>query len=342
MKITKLLLLFTIISMLSCNKAKDKTENTEVIAVKTYLLHRAQSNDSIIATGLITTENETKLAFKVGGVIDRIFVKEGQSFNKGQLLATLKLTEIEALVAQAKLGYEKSKRDYNRVYSLHKDSVATLEQLQNAKTSLEIAAKTLEQANFNKKYAFIYAATSGFVTKKIANEGEVIQGGYPVLASNENNNQKNWVVKIGVSDSDWTTIHENNTCKIEANGHSYLGMVTQKSKAVDRNSGTFQIEIKIKNATTDLAVGMFAKVVIAIADHRKTNAIPYDAVIEANGKNAFVFVPVTDTTVKKIPIKIDRFNDKEVIVASGLENVSRVVIGNSPFLNEKSKIKIVK
>lgn len=342
MKINKILILFTIISVMSCNKAKDKAENTEVIPVKTFALKSTNNSSSIISTGLIATENETKLAFKVGGVIDRIYVKEGQSFSKGQLLATLKLTEIEAQVTQAKLGYEKSRRDYNRVYSLHKDSVATLEQLQNTKTLLEIAEKSFEQAKFNKKYAYIYAASSGFVTEKIANEGEIIQGGSPVLTINENNNQKNWIVKIGVSDSDWVTINENDSCKIEVNGKSYSGIVFQKSKAVDSNSGTFQIEIKIQNASKDLAVGMFAKVAINVAGNKNSNAIPYDAVIEANGKNAFVFIPTSNTTVKKIPIVIESFNDKEVIVANGLENASSVVIGNSPFLNEKSKIKIIK
>lgn len=335
-------MLVTILCVMSCNKSKDKTDDIEVIPVKTYTLKNINSSTNIISTGLITTENESKLAFKVGGIIDRIFVKEGQSFNKGQLLATLKLTEIDAQVTQAELAYEKSKRDYNRVYSLHKDSVATLEQLQNTKTLLEITEKALEQANFNKKYAHIYATSSGFVTKKIANEGEIIQGGFPVLAINENSNQKNWIVKIGVSDSDWININENDFCKIEANGGSYSGKVSQKSKALDSNSGTFQIEIKIQNADENLAVGMFAKVIINVATNKNSKAIPYDAVIEANGKKAYVFIPASDTTVKKIPIVIESFNDKEVIVSKGLENTSSIITGNSPFLNEKSKIKIIK
>lgn len=341
MKIYNLFFLIAILSLFSCNKTNIKAENTEVVPVKTFQLKNTNSNESIVATGMISTENENKLAFKVGGVIEKILVKEGQSFNKGQLLATLKLTEIDAQVTQAKLGYEKSKRDYQRVHNLYKDSVATLEQLQNSKTLLEIAEKTLEQANFNKKYAYIYAYSSGFVTKKMANEGEIIQGGFPVLAINENTNQKNWVIKIGVSDSDWTTINENDSCTIEVNGNIFSGIVTQKSKALDSNSGTFQIEIKIINATKDFAVGMFGKVTINVDQTKNTTVIPYDALIEANGRNAYVFIPTSDTTVQKIPIEVDSFNDKEVMVLKGLENVSKVIIGNSPFLNEKSKIKIV-
>jgi len=36
-------------------------------------------------------------------------VNEGQSFKKGQLLATLKITEIDAQFSQAQMGYEKQK-----------------------------------------------------------------------------------------------------------------------------------------------------------------------------------------------------------------------------------------
>jgi multidrug efflux pump subunit AcrA (membrane-fusion protein) len=118
--------------------------------------------------------------------------------------------------------------------------------------------------------------------------------------------------------------------------------VSQKSKAVDSNSGTFQIEIKIKNASNDLAVGMFAKVLINIDKTQNIKTIPYEAVIEANGKKAFVFVPTSNSTVKKIPIIIESFNDNAVIVADGLGYNANVIIGNSPFLNEKSKIKIIK
>ena len=343
MKTIKIILLLVTITLAGCSKKpKNEISDTETISVKLYALKKSTNQNSVETSGLITTENEAKLAFKIGGVIDKIYVTEGQSIKAGQLLAILKLTEIEAQVNQAKLGYEKSKRDYNRVNNLYKDSVATLEQLQNTKTGLEIAAKSVEQASFNKKYAFIYATSSGFLTKKLANEGEITPPGNPILIVNENTNQKNWIVKVGVSEQDWLQISNNNSCEIVSNGNNYLGKISQKSQAIDQASGTFQIEIKIQNPDKNLAVGMFAKVVIATSNSQNVNAIPYDAVVEANGKSAFVFVPATNTTVKKIPIEINTFNEKEVIVASGLENFTSIIVGNSPFLNEKSTIKIIK
>ena len=75
-----------------------------------------------------------------------MLVKEGDRVKKGQLLDTLKSTEIAAQVQQVNLALEKAQRDYQRASKLYKDSVATLEQLQNAKTGVDIARQNLQQA----------------------------------------------------------------------------------------------------------------------------------------------------------------------------------------------------
>src|SRR6266487_6996352 len=106
--------LFTVVMFFSsCGKSHSKKESKlfegDAIPVKLAFIKRTDHENSIEATGLLTTENEAKYSFKIGGVIDRITVNEGQFFKKGELLATLKVTEIEAQLAQASLGYEKSK-----------------------------------------------------------------------------------------------------------------------------------------------------------------------------------------------------------------------------------------
>ncbi|MFX4370069.1 hypothetical protein ABTA37_20270, partial [Acinetobacter baumannii] len=77
------------------------------------------------------------------------------------LIATLNLTEINAQVQQAEIAYEKALRDYKRVTNLYKDSVANLEQMQNAKTALDVAQQQVTAANFNKNYSEIKALTDG-------------------------------------------------------------------------------------------------------------------------------------------------------------------------------------
>ena len=107
-----------LIAATACKKPEKEAENkliaSDVVPVRVAALETATLSGDIVATGLLTTENDARLAFKIGGVIDRIYVTEGQTVKQGQLLATLKTGEINAQIEQTRLGLEKAKRDFNR------------------------------------------------------------------------------------------------------------------------------------------------------------------------------------------------------------------------------------
>ena len=348
-QINSISVLVIIILLLSgCGHKEDKktTElnSKEAIPVKIASVNSLNQEKNILATGLITTENEARYSFKIGGVIDKIFVEEGQHFKKGQLLAKLKITEINSQLQQAQFGYDKAKRDYTRANNLYKDSVATLEQLQNAKTAMDYAQKTVNVVAFNQEYATIYASSDGFVSKKLANQGEVVNAGMPILAINETNKNNDWVLKLGVTDADWALIQINQSAKVQIDAFPnqvFNAKVIRKSQATDQTNGSFQIELKLELLGAKLAVGMFAKAEIKTKSTTNLPVIPYDALIEADGNNAFVFIP-SNNGVKRVPIIIESFNNKHVTVKSGLENIESIIVSNSAFLNENSNIKIIK
>jgi RND family efflux transporter MFP subunit len=350
-RVTVYKFIFSIATLLflSCGK-KGKNDKSgifaeETIPVKIIQVEQFAASSSITATGLLSTANEARYSFKIGGIIEKITVEEGQFFKKGQLLATLKITEIDAQLQQANLGYEKAKRDYTRAGNLYKDSVATLEQLQNTKTGLDIAQKTIDAVVFNKKYAFIYAGADGFVTKKIANEGEIVNGGMPVLAINETSGASDWVLKLGVTDKEWAAIETGMQTSVVLDAFPdkiITATVFRKSQAADQSSGSFQVEVKLLLSGIKPAIGMFGKATINLGNTALLPTIPYDALLEADGNNAFVFVPVENNKVKRVPVVLESFNNKEVVIKSGLENVTAIVASNSAFLNEKSIISIIK
>ena len=333
------------ISIGACNGQKIEKEalGSETIAVKTYLLQQSEKVILVSTSGLITTENEARYAFKIGGVIDQIVVQEGQSFTRGSLLASLRIDEIESGFMQAKLGMEKAARDLGRITNLYKDSVATLEQLQNTQTAYDIAKMQLDAVAFNKEFASIYAVSDGFVTKKLANVGEIILEGTPVLAINDTDADA-WVLKAGLSDRDWTLVALGDSVTVNFDAFPFLevnGIVIRKSQAADQSSGSFQVEIKLDMGTLQPAIGMFGKAVIFTRAVQKYHTIPYDALVEADGKKAFVFVPVGGNTVRRKAIEIASFDDEMVQVKAGLEDIREIVQTNSAFLNERSTISII-
>src|SRR5687767_2317893 len=308
-KIQLLPLAAAILFLYSCKhdeKAKIAFEVADIIPVKTSAVSALALPKKINATGLVSTENEAKYSFKIGGVISRVFVEEGHFFRKGQLLATLNSTEISAGVSQSSLNVEKAQRDYERAVNLYKDSVFTLEQLQNTKTALDIAQKAKEAVAFNEHYSKIYAASDGFVSQKIANEGEVIGPGMPVLAINETQQNNNYLLKVGVTDREWAIINPGQTATVTLDGYADKkidAFVFRKSQAADQTLGSFQIELKLKLDDINPAVGMFGKAEISTNQEENVKVIPYAALVEADGDKAFVFTPDGDNKVKKIPVR---------------------------------------
>ena len=326
-------------------KAKKSLGEADVIPVKVSAVSALGLPQKISATGLVSTENEANYSFKIGGVIRSILVDEGQFFKKGQLLATLNTTEIAAGLAQANLGVDKAARDYARAVSLYRDSVFTLEQLQNTKTALDVAKKTSEATAFNLRYAQIYAASDGFVSRKIASEGEVIGAGMPVLAINETQQNNNYILKVGVTDREWATINPGQTATVTLDGYAdkkFDASVFRKSQAADPTLGSFQVELKLKLNDIKPAVGMFGKAEIATNQDENVKVIPYGSLVEADGDKAFVFTPDGANKVRKIPITISRFDNQQIYLKDGLDGVKEIVISNSAYLNEKSIIKIIR
>ncbi|WPV01974.1 efflux RND transporter periplasmic adaptor subunit [Mucilaginibacter sp. cycad4] len=326
-------------------KAKNPMGEPDIIPVKVATIAALEIPGQISATGLVNTEDEAKYAFKIGGVISRIFVEEGQFFKKGQLLATLNSTEISAGLAQSSLGVEKAQRDYARAVNLYKDSVFTLEQLQNTKTALDVAAKSREATAFNERYSKIYAATDGFVSKKIANEGEVIAPGMPVLLINSTQQHNSYTLKVGVTDREWAVIRPGQKAKVALDGfegQQFDAVVFRKSQAADSQLGSFQVELKINLNGKRPAVGMFGKAEITTSQGENVMAIPYGSLVEADGNKGFVFTTIGPDRVKKVPVTIARFDNQEVYLKNKPDGVDQIVISNSAYLNEESIIKIIK
>lgn len=342
-----IIFLFVLPLFYACKEEKKENnpfETADVIPIKTAEVQSLALTSNISASGLVTTENQANYGFKIGGVVSRIYVEEGQFFKKGQLLASLDDTEISAGLNQADLNVKKYERDYSRANNLYKDSVYTLEQLQNTKTGLDIAKKQKEAVAFNSRYAKIYATADGFVANKIANEGEVVGPGSPILAINETSKNNNYLLKVGLTDKEWASTKIGQKAIVTLDGfpdEKFEATIFRKSQAADVALGSFQIELKLDMKNSKPAVGMFGKAEIQTDKDEEFMAIPYNSLIEADGNKAFVFV-VENNKVKRQPITINKFDNDMVFVKDGLQKTDQLVISNSAYLNEQSTIKIIK
>lgn len=341
MKLRYVIFLFIIPLLLcSCNEQPVKKEN--VVRVKLHKVKAKEFQFPIRTTGTLSTGNEFKLSFKTGGIINQIYVEEGQEVKARSIMATLELSEIEANVSQAKAAVAKAERDYERTENLYEDNVATKEQLQNAETALEVAQSQLKIATFNLRHSKIIAPSSGTILNVLKEENELVSPGYPVIVFGSTN--QSWVLKTNVTDKDLISVSLGDSAIIRFDAYPdehFSGRLTTISKGADPYTNTYRIEISLEPSSKNLASGFIGNADIFPAASAIYPFIPYDALLEGNELSGTVMKLNNDSSYEKRNIKIKQLLDKGIVIAEGLQSQDVIITEGQHYLDEDSKIRVI-
>jgi multidrug efflux system membrane fusion protein len=299
-------------------------------------------SDTVRAQGLLTPKDEARLSFKVGGIVESIRVEEGARVVAGQLLAVLKQAEIGAALEQARQSAAKADRDLARGKALYADGVATEERLQDLTTASRVASAALASVEFNASHARIVAPANGVVLRKLAEANELVQGGQPVLAVGGDG--RGWIVRVGLADRDAVRVRVGNHAELKFDAwpaRAFQGRVSNVASAADPATGTFTVEVQVEPAGAPFVQGLVAKVSLSPPDAAQTPVVPVQALVEANGSEASVFVlDAGRTAVRRTTIRIGRMASGEVEVQGGLAPGTLVVIDGAAFLENGDSVRI--
>ncbi len=336
-------LLFPTLLLFAACSAKDPTRDPVTNAAIPVSVSRVKPEPHVVQVhvpGLFSTDDETVLSFLSAGIVRSVLVKEGQAVKAGQLLATLEPTYIDAQVEQAQLAFDKAERDLQRAEALHRDSVISLETLQNARTGLGVAKEQLTAARYGRRHAEIRANGDGLVLRKFVNEGQLVGAGSPVLMVNGAGKGR-WLLKVGVSDKDCAQVNVGDSAMVRADAfpeRTMRAVVSNKSAGADQRSGAFQVELRITDPVAQLASGLYGKATTHTHGRTDAVAIPYEALRDGDASQGYVFI-AAEGTAHKLPVSVLGITNTHVLV-SGLDSSQELIVKGGPFLMEGSPIQI--
>ena len=337
-----------LLSLASCKQEYAQNAQPTKTTAKRVAVQELVSDSkpiALIASGVLASESEMNLSFKVGGIVQSVLVREGQSVQRGQLLARLDLAEINAQVSQARNALKKAERDLQRAENLYRDTVATLEQKQNAETAYEVAQANLEIAEFNQRYATVVAPVTGKILKKMVEPSELVSPGQPLFVLGSSGRQGAQVIKIGLADQDIVQVALGDSANIGFDAfpqRTYPGRVTEVAEAANPATGTFEVELTLdEQFYPELKNGFVGKVSLFPSLTLGHIRIPMAALVEGDKKAATVFVSTDRKTVKrqKLPITSihsDYFTVNETVV----QPTTWVVLDGNAYLNDLDTITI--
>jgi multidrug efflux system membrane fusion protein len=343
MKTSHLVIAFSILLSSGCRNTTVKTVTPEIPAVRTAKVISATISIPIHSSGVLVSDEEMKLSFKTGGIVSKIPVKEGDRVKKGDTLATLNLSEIKGQESLARNGYEKAVRDYTRAKNLYTDSVATLEQMQNAATAMHLAESNLNIVLFNLTHSTITAPENGIILKQFVRPNELVAPGSPVFYFGTSGGK--WKVKTGLSDRDIVKINKGDSGIVTVDtwpGIKFPGVVSQVGEISDPLTGTYATELTLSSTAYRLATGFIAEVDLFPARKENFNMIPVEALVEADGKEGYVYVLSDSSTVRKLKVEIITIIGSKAAIRGDLERIREVVSEGAPYLKEGDKVKIAK
>jgi RND family efflux transporter MFP subunit len=317
-------------------------EDVATIPVRVTAPVMRRAEPPIVLTGTLGAKEEIPLGFKIGGVVARVAVDEGDRVRSGQLLAALSLTEIDAQVAAAREGRDKARRDLTRAEALHRDSVVTIAQLEDARTGLEVAEAQLRAAEFNQQYAEVRAPADGIVLRRQVESGQLVGPGTPVFVMRVE--RTGLVLRAAASDRDAVRLSAGMRATIRFDafpGDGFNGRVERVGVAANPMTGTYEVEISVDPTQRRLVSGLIGSARVTPLAERPLPTIPTEALLEVDGEWATIYVLDTDSTrVRSRRVRVAWLDGAVAALAGGVDTTTRVVTAGATRLADSTRVRV--
>lgn len=295
----------------------------------------------IRAAGVLVAKDERDLSFKVGGVIAQVLVDPGVRIRRGQILATLDATEVEAGVRQAREALAKAQRDATRAQRLAAADSAPIAAAEDSRTALAVAEAALASAEFNLRHTVLTAPDDGWVGYRLAEPGEVAGPGRPVL--HVSGTARGMVARVGLSDRDMLAVEPGARVEVRLDVRPdvpLVGRVTEVGRSAARGTGTWQVEVALDpaGAGVPLLSGLTAKVTIP-RRIEVAGSVPLEAVVDGDGDSGAVYV-IEGGRAHRRPVRIAFLAGDRAALASGVEGVSSVVADGATRVSDGAAVRV--
>jgi cobalt-zinc-cadmium efflux system membrane fusion protein len=345
------ILLFFISAFYSSCKNENKTEEVRETFVlsdkmlsttKTETASRQPLKNELNFYGKITADNNKMIEIFpiVGGNVTKVYVELGDYVEKGQILATIRSTEVA--------GFEKELEDAKNDVLIAKNNVKVAQELFDGKLSAErdfLEAKSiLEKAqsqlhriqetykiyNIKGDATFqVRSPLSGFIVQKNINQDMLLR-----------NDKSDNIFDIAQIDDVWAIANVNESdieqVKLGINAEvsvlsypdrKFYGKVDKIFNVIDPETKAMKARVKLNNTEFLLKPEMRATIKLYYNEDREMIAIPSKAVIFDKSKS-FVIIFKDRNNIETRQVEVFRQVGETTFVWSGLKEGEKVISEN--------------
>jgi RND family efflux transporter MFP subunit len=284
-------------------KQQQQAAKDAPVAVKGFKVGRFNYEDSMNVLGTIKGSMELKLSFEIPGVVSSINYKEGERYEEGALLVSMKQDDILLRLKRAQAAFNKAESQAkvveNEVVENEKllkmgaipPSTAEKKKLELDAAKYEAEAQRLEmkanEAMLEKSN--LYAPSSGMLGDVNVEEGENIS--QSTLIGTHINTEYVYA-EFGIVERDVQKITLGQKAKVFVDAYpdkTFEGVIENIAPQISGTSRTSTAKVRIENPEGFLMPGMFARVRIMLYSKKDALVVPTDAIQGGEGEK-FVYV----------------------------------------------------
>lgn len=330
-----------ILTVAACNRPEPVAEKLPAPAVEAVKVRAPQTSGLLTATGPLERRREMTLSFRIPGVITRLSVDDGDVVRAGQVLATLDPAGVAAAEARASVDVERARRDLARDQALFDQGFVSRQRLDDRKSALKAAQAGAGAAAFDRRWATLVSPAGGVVLQRAAQAGEVVQPGQAVLRIADESSPLTLRAPLADRDVARVRVGQSATVNVDGQDAPITGRVARIGERAGAQTGAVDVEIELTGAA-GLRSGQMATAQIAVplaGGVPTLSRIPAEAILEAEGRQAFVLV-LDRGVARRRAVAFGGFDGDDALVG-GLAADARVITAGAGFVSDGEAVRVV-
>lgn len=306
----------------------------EAAGVKVSVIEPAPFQQVIKTSGQVMAAqgDESVAVATVAGVVSfRGKITEGMSVSKGTPLITISSNNIADgdPVQRARIAYEVSKKEYERMKALVKNKIVSDKDFAQAEQSYENARLSYEALSQNHSAIGqnITAPIAGYVKSVLVKEGDYVTIGQPLVSVTQNRrlflraevSEKYYPYLRTISSANFQPPYNNQVYELKA----LNGRLLSFGKAAGDNSFYVPVTFEFDNKG-EVIPGSFVEVFLLSSSMENVISLPRTALTEEQGM-FFIYIQLDEEGYKKQEVTIGADNGKRVQILAGVKTGDRVV-----------------
>lgn len=361
MKPKHILNIFCIVLLFSCGG--EKSEKKEIIRpVRYQQIFLAGGEQSRIFSGVSRAGTESKLSFRVGGIVEAVNVKVGEKVNKGIKIASIdnsdaQLNYEKALETLRKVEIQKdnARSNLDRIRELYENNNVSLSEYEAAKDKYASAnsAHNTEKRNADLKkrelgYYALYAPMDGIISEVAIEKNEQVSPGQAVITITSEDDIE---VNVSIPEAFISRVQAGEKVSIRFSSLSdkiFDGTISEVSFVAGTQSSIYPVIATVEHPTSDIRPGMSADVTFRFSARDPSSGerliVPISAVGEDTQGN-FVFTLTKSENglaiTHKKKVTVGELSHEGFEIIEGLQNGALVVTAGVESLTEGMTVKLL-